>query len=425
MVVIKKHKLSTIVIFTFFAISFLVISIFNIFGLAIIFLLFLIIVFSCNKVNLMKIHLKNEDIHIIFLFYLPFFASLSTVSFISLFTSGLCPVYIEFYVTKIGRMINVSIFFALFLFTVNERNNNRISTKTLFNAYVAGCCVLLFFGIWQIFNFLFGLPYPDFYTRDHIHSMDADFLIITRRVTSIAREPAFLVPYLLDATIIIFYVLKKYYLLILFAVVLLFTLSLSAYINFFLVLIVMIYLARKTMKGILVKVLVFICCICVLYLWGDIFFIVFQRLNPADLFLSERLQNSTLSIRYMFYEAPIFNLLFGFGPRGMSYIRNFTFYVSGWRQGEMIDNTTHIIFVDFLVEHGIIGMLIIGIMFYYLFKLATRVFDRTGNRLGQVLCLNLLISSFYTADYASPRFTVIILLLLCIYKDSGEKRVGL
>jgi len=416
-------NIPSVITIVFLSTSFLVSTVFMYIGLVINVTLFLFVLLLKNKINLIKINLVIEDKHVLWLFYMFFFVSFSIVSFLNLFVSGVS--YIKYYPSIFGRMANITICFVLFLHIVNEKNKEKISTKILLNAYVAGCSILLFFGIWQILNIIFYIPYPDFETRDQIHTMDVTGTLpfFTRRVTSIALEPAFLIPFLIDAIIILFYTTKKYYWIILFAIVLFFTLSLSGYVNIFLIILIMLFFAKKTIKTFFVKIFVLISSVFVLYLTQNVFIVVFQRLNPAELLLSGRLQNSILSIRHMFFEASVFNFLFGFGPRGMSYIRNFVFYTSGWRQGEMIGTTTHIIFVDFFVEHGIVGVLAIILLFCYLFALATKGYNKTGNRLGQVLCLNLIISSLYTADYASPRFTIIMILLLCLYKDGQNKKI--
>lgn len=283
-----------------------------------------------------------------------------------------------------------------------------------------GCYVLLFFGIWEITNIFFKVPYPDFGTRNAIHSMDrANLLSFMKiRTTSIAREPAFLMPYLIDAIIILFYVYKKYLSIILFVIILFFSLSLSGYINLFLIFTIIMLFSKITKTNIIIKIFIFLCGIYSIFLLRTVFISVFQRLNLNQLILSMRVQNIILALKYMFFDTSLFNTLFGLGPKGMEYMRRFVFFTSGWLQGESIGATTLVIFFDFFIEYGIIGLLMVVLLFYYLYKLAKKTYKSTGNRLSQVLCLNLVISSLYTADFASPRFTGIIILILCLYKDA-------
>ena len=417
--VILRKNTSVILISIFFATSFLIVTVFNRIALAIVFFLFLFVLLLKIRQSTVKLNLAIEDLRILFLFYLFIIASFAVVGFFNLFFLGMS--YIEYFPEKHGRMINIIIYLTIFLFIVNERNNGKISTKTLFRAYTTGCCILLFFGLWQIFYFVFHVPFPNFETRTHIHSTEDVFYLpfMTRRVTSIAREPAFLMPFLIDAIVILFYTTKKYLFIILFMLVLFYSLSLAGYVNIFLISTIMLFIAKKTMKTHLIKIGVLLFGTYIFFLFQNVFVSVFQRLNPNALFTTGRLQNSILSIRYMLFEAPLFNIIFGFGPNGMGYIRNCIYETTGW----LISVTTHVIFVDFFVEHGLIGVVVISLLFYNLFLLSTKVYSKTGNRLGQVLCLNLIITSLYTADFTSPRFTAIIILLLCLYKDIRNNRV--
>jgi hypothetical protein len=189
-----------------------------------------------------------------------------------------------------------------------------------------------------------------------------------------------------------------------------------------LILTAMLFFTKNTKTNIAVKSFVVIFFIYVIYSLKDVFFAVMQRLtNINELLLSGRLQEMIIPLKYMIFDAPFYSKLFGFGPKGFDYVRGFLTYHSGYRAGENIAITSHFIFIDFFIEHGIIGVLCIVLLFYYLFMLAKKVYHITRNRLAQVLWFHLFITSFYTSDYASPRFTVIMLLLLCLYKDAKNK----
>jgi hypothetical protein len=290
----------------------------------------------------------------------------------------------------------------------------------MLNAYLAGCYILLFFGIWQLLSNLFGVPYPDWSTRSSIHSMDKFGLLpfMTMRITSIAREPAYLMPYLIDAVILIFYTSKKYILIFSFLIVIFFSLSLSGYINIIFILMAMFSFLQQSRVKFFFGIISTSVALYIGYQLHGVFAAIFSRFAPDNLLMSRRFQTIILSIKFMFSDnISLFNILFGFGPKGMEYIRRSVFYTSGYVQGNPIEITTHFVFIDFLVEHGIIGIASIIILFYYLLKIGKITYKKTKNRLSQVLCLNLFITSLYTSDYASPRFTVIIIFILCLYKD--------
>jgi hypothetical protein len=380
-------------------------------------LLFFLLVLSTLLVK-SKVRILTEDHHIIFLFYSISFISFAAVaSFYMVFSDSS---YLEFYPQIFGRMVNISCYFFIFLFIINQINQKRLPSKILLRAYLTGCYILLFFGIWQILNMLFNLPYPNFDTRSYVHSIDKTALLpfLKLRITSIAQEPAYLIPYLIDAIIILFYTSKKYMPIILLIIVLFFTLSLSGYMNMLLVMITAIFFSSK--KNVLFfTVPILLCSISVVYLFKDMLLLIFQRIHPSVLLLSDRGQEIFLPINHMFSAASLFNILFGYGPKGIAYVNSFTTYVAGWREGIPLQTpTTHVLFADFLIDFGIIGFLVIIILFCYLFALSTKYYNKTKNRLGQVLCLNLVITSLYTSDYASPRFTCILILLLCLYKDA-------
>jgi hypothetical protein len=197
--------------------------------------------------------------------------------------------------------------------------------------------------------------------------------------------------------------------------------ALSGYINLFFIIMAIIFLARKTKKNVIVTVFILLCGIFIIFKLQNNIFAVITRLNPGNLLLSNRAQEAILPVKYMFFDAPAFNVMFGFGPKGMGYLAENIVYASGWLKGQNITTSTHIVIIDFFVEHGIAGFIMIIALFSYLFLLSTRVFKKTGNRLAQILCINLFITSLYLSDFASTRFTAIIILLLCLYKDSKDE----
>jgi hypothetical protein len=374
------------------------------------------------------IYLKKEDKNIIYLFYFVpyiFFA----ISVVSVFINGMS--YIEFYPSKFGRMINISIYFLVFIFTINCKNKNKISTDDITKYYLYGTYILLFFGILQLLNNMFNTPYFEFKTRSYIHSMDTNLLFpfMKNRITSIAEEPAYLIPYIMDTIIILFYRPCKIkntkndkVLLFLFIILLSFTLSLSGYLNF-VIICFFIFLFSKRINKLISLLVISPFVIYILYKLQNIFLAIFSRLDLDSLLKSGRLQESILPIKYLFSDGSLFNILFGYGPKGLEYICSFLFYTDGYQKGQMLGAESHVIFVDHLIEYGIVGLIITIGLFYYLYLLGRKTYLITNNRFSQVLCLNLLVTSLYTSDYASPRFTVIILLILFSYKDAKNKKV--
>jgi hypothetical protein len=413
-----KNSISVVMQKIFFLTSIFCVTVFSTFGRSMTFLFFFFVLLSFFVKHDDKILLFSEDRYVIYLFYLCFFSSFAVISFFSIFIYRMP--YIEFYPSIIGRITNITIFFVMFVYILNKKNHNIFSTNDMLNAYLAGCYILLFFGIWQLLSNLFGVPYPDWSTRSSIHSMDKFKLLpfMTMRITSIAREPAFLMPCLIDAIILIFYNSKKYILIFSLLTIIFFSLSLSGYINIIFILMAMFSFLQQSRVKIIFGIILTSVALYMGYQLHGVFATVFSRLTPDNLLLSSRFQTIILSIKFMFSDISPFNILFGFGPKGMEYIRRSVFYTSGYFQGNPIETTTHFIFIDFFVEHGIFGIILLIILFSYLLKIGKITYKITKNRLSQVLCLNLFISSLYTADYASPRFTIIMIFILCLYKDA-------
>jgi hypothetical protein len=417
---IKNRTLSTKISLLFFLASFLVATIYKAVGLIIVFICLLFFISRMVSPKY-QIILNEHDIWIIALFYSMPFISLSLCT-VTIFICGIP--YIEFYPSHIGRMVNMIIYFSSFIFITQQKNKKKINTDDAINYYLYGCYCLMFFGIWQLLNNLFGVPYFDFKTRNQIHSIDTKKLLpfMDARITSIAEEPAYLIPYLIDAGIIAIYSHRNKLITLSILILIFFTLSLSGYINLFIISATMLLFTFTNYKKIAFILILIPCFVYMIYKFEFIFSTVLARLNPDDLLKSDRLQEIILPIKYMFTNAPLFNLIFGFGPKGLVYVCQFLTYTYGFWQGKMLAAETHLLLADFLIEYGLWGFVAGFCLFAYLFKLGSKTYKITKNRMAQILSLNLVITSLYTSDYASPRFTAIILLILFFYKDATSKK---
>jgi hypothetical protein len=374
-------------------------------------------VFFSLLLFLKKMEIHKEDIYIIVFFFFPFYFSFASCLF-SMIVLGKS--FLEYYPSTFGRMMNITLYLGIFLCIIHRKNTHTITTKEVLSSYLFGSYILLFFGIWQILNVVFNVPVPDFNTRDlfYFENGSAAAFFTKKRITSIAREPAYLVPYLIDAFIILFYTSNRFILMVLFLILLYFSFSLSGYINIiFVVLLIFCFKKKNAFSNKLFVTIIFLlCCICG-YMLRDSILIVLRRLNPDILLNSGRLQEIILPLKYMFSTAvSLYNFVFGFGPKGYIYIASFIPY----RRGSLLSSavTSHVIFVDLFIEHGIIGLVVIVLLFIYLLKIATKIYKKNSNMLGLMLCIHLFITSLYTSDYASPRFIIFVMFILFLYKDS-------
>jgi hypothetical protein len=156
---------------------------------------------------------------------------------------------------------------------------------------------------------------------------------------------------------------------------------------------------------------------CLAYLASEIhpiFSLVLNRLNSHNLLQEYRVQATLQPINFMFTEASFFNFIFGFGPKGIEYI--------SYQSAQKIVVDGHVVFVDWFVEYGLVGILTFILLFIYLYQLARETYLISRNRLSQVLCINLIITGLFRSDYASPRYTIIFLLILFMYKDSKRNK---
>jgi len=309
-----KYSRPVTVASCFFMLSFLVVTIFKTAGLVFIGLLSVIMLLDLTNKN--KVTLTKEDTRVFGLFYIVHFVSLS-LTFINIIIHGIP--YIEFYPSMFGRIINSGVYALFFVYIMDQRNKDKISVKKVINGYLMGCCILLAFGLWQLSSLLFNIPYPDFTTRAQIHSIDTTLLpaFMTKRITSVAEEPAYLIPYLMDAAIIFFFTRGSKIIVMPFVIVLLFTLSLSGYVNLLFVALA-VFALTKTNKGKIFFVCLAVPVIAYFVIKNlNIFLAVLSRLNPDDLLKSGRLQEILLPVEYMLSKASPFNLLFGYGTKGL------------------------------------------------------------------------------------------------------------
>lgn len=366
------------------------------------------------------------DILILCLFYtIPFLWII--VSAINCFIMG--SGFIDFFPSTMGRMSNCLVYLCMYLVIRFVYQKGFLKVQTLLHAYSLGCIVLLVFGWWQLAHYVFGAPFINIETRNYIHSIDKN-IGLGFRVTSIAEEPAYLIPYLIDLFIIVFYKtipsLSKSFcvrnmLLVGVIGLLLFTLSLSAYCNFLLVLLLVYFFMRRNKRKFVFGFILGILATSVVLLGGNIFFSVLKRLDLEQLLASDRLQEGYLPIMHILSDSSPFTLLFGYGPKGFDYMRQFVFYVTGWQTGKPIAVTSHVIFIDFFVEYGLIGLFLLVGLFCLLWYMTTSIYRYGGGRGAQLLVANLLICCFYTADYASPRFTILVAIIVCLYIENKRR----
>lgn len=321
----------------------------------------------------------------------------------------------------LNRLINIGMFATLsllILFFIQK--DVRKVTYSLTQGYFVGLSVLVVGGIWQFLHFTIGYPMPGFETRAFVHSVSEDVLI-NFRLTSFTDEPSFLVPFLIDGLIIGGMLLSKkvYSLYAIPAVlVLLLSFSVSGYVN----LAVIVFSATILLfaRGIIPKKVGLYVIISILIL-GMITVLTFPQLITAlfmpiigrldslfDVMHHSRLYMLVFPFVWLFDYSSI-NALFGFGPGSYDFLAR-TKYLS--HQGA-VSGTSNNAFVDLLFEHGVFGGLIFTCVFIGVFVYLWR--KRKGhlyNSIALLLWIHLGLTNMYRSDFASPRFWIIVLIVI-------------
>ena len=110
---------------------------------------------------------------------------------------------------------------------------------------------------------------------------------------------------------------------------------------------------------------------------------------------------------WIFLEKGFFPYLFGMGTGSFKYLSNTKFFYDG----RSVHGTSNNLFSDFVYECGYIGLILVIIMFFLLFKRLERNFKKNKNiynKVNLILFFHLIVSSLYRADFLSSRFFLII-----------------
>ncbi|MFS0788586.1 hypothetical protein ABC345_19640 [Shouchella sp. 1P09AA] len=330
----------------------------------------------------------------------------------------------------LNRLINLTMYslLSICLLTFLYKNAHQTTTSLMYG-YTIGIIILTAGGIWQFLHFTIGYPMPGFETRAYVHSVNNDVLF-NFRLTSFTDEPSFLVPFLIDGLIIgaLFLTRKTYLVFASFAVlVLVLSFSVSGYINLaivgfttFLLLVLRKNVPKKIfLYGALSAIGIALAAFTVFpQLITALFMPILGRLDGLfDVMHHSRLYMLVFPFIWLFDYSP-FNTLLGFGPGSYDFLAR-TKFLS--HQGA-VSGTSNNVFVDLLFEHGLIGGLLFAVAFLVI---ATYLWKARNAHLyysvAFVLWIHLGITSLYRADFASPRFWLIIVIVAGLTELARQK----
>jgi O-antigen ligase len=296
-------------------------------------------------------------------------------------------------------------------------------------AYWVAVTFLLFIGFWQLLHLTVGFPMFDMQTRSYVHSVGGGAkLFFDFRLTSFASEPSYMVPFVIDAFLIgalVFSSFKKYIMwsFIPAMFILLFSFSLGGYLNFFLVFcgfLLLIFTTSNPYKGKVLKALAVVVGLVAAAALVKMSFIlefiapVIGRLDTVfDMQEHERLFLLLMPFLWIFQHGQtLFQVLFGMGPGSFKYLNITQYFPDDLHKVYVTSNN---LYIDVLYEHGFIGfilsLILMGYFLWYFFK---RRNEGKYAQAGFLITLHLSITSLYRADFTSPRFWMLFIILFIL-----------
>lgn len=327
-----------------------------------------------------------------------------------------------------GRLINglaLATFFigTLTLVATNKRNSEGVNFAHFVTwVYWIATGIFVVVAVWQILHFYLGFGYPLPETRTHVHGVPLHIRdLVPGRVTGLAKEPSFLVPFVIDFALLSILFARGTRLLILLVVsscVVLFSFSLGGYLNVWTVVTVgAVLMLFKTIASQKINRKSFVA----VSILGTATAILLTGLAPFLEVVGARIGGALHPESYArsfmvvmpFYwmaDGNVLNILFGHGPKSYAMLGEMMLLPSS---GQPVHATSNNWFVDSLWEHGVFGFL--GAM-TLLFILArrTRVFSRGGKErvVALLFVVHLFTSSLYRGDFFSLRFFVVLLIIV-------------
>lgn len=274
--------------------------------------------------------------------------------------------------------------------------------------YTYACGVLIIFGlfgIWQIMGNILGIWVPDVQTRSTMYFARG---LGFGRVTSLADEPSYLAPFLIDA-ILIFIFLRHNIEAILLSIVLLFSFSFGGLMESIVLISYYFFIASKNSKIKIISVALTVIGI-ILIIFPQIIEIITTLISSRaelqsgfDPSQTSRTQGLVFPI-FKWTEFDFISIFIGHGPASSKYLLNSN-------PNDALFSTSNNIYVDLLYEEGLIGVFCFIILLCLFWKYSKSFFSRS-QVLFRIFLIHIVLSSLYRADYAGARYTVIFIIIL-------------
>jgi O-Antigen ligase len=334
--------------------------------------------------------------------------------------------YMSYIKTSLPSRLVYYFTYVVFLFTGYYvfRDVESKQLKKVLKIYPFSLMLLVLIGIWQLAHFLFGIPFVNISTRSYIHSV-SETVFFNFRLTSFLDEPSYLGPLLIDLMILGILIFKekwKYvlYILIPSLIVLMFSFSVSAYINFAVMgsVAALLYI-RKTKvpfsRVILGVGISFATLVLLLFVFNEAFVDFFSPIlarggSLFDVETSSRMYMYVMPFFWLFDHSFV-SSLFGYGPGSFDFLAQTKILPS---MGS-VSTSSNNMFIDILFESGIVGLIlivtsvtIVGLNLFKHYRLNIFCF------IAFVEFIHLILTSLYRADYATPRFWTLLLIIFLL-----------
>jgi hypothetical protein len=331
----------------------------------------------------------------------------------------------------ITRIINILLNFSIFVLIVvyGIDKYGKSYGRTILVIYYLALILLMVGGIWQIASKQFGIPFPEMGLRTNFHGVDSEVKEnFGFRITSFLAEPSYFAPYIIDFILIGLILLKSWFVravvTLVSASILASTFSMSGILNISIIGLVLavayIHKKRITYLSDLYPVLglTILLTTLAISLWQAIDYLMpyYERFN-AFVATGDDKRFYIIARAYdTLTNAPPHAVMFGFGPGSFTFFK----YLA-----DPMEGTSNNLYVDIMLEHGFFGLLLILVMFSYLiFKTYRMIGKKFENIFGFLFVVHLAVTSMYRADYASPRFWIVLLIIYTLIKYGDMSAEG-
>ncbi|PJG42965.1 hypothetical protein XA39_10070 [Acinetobacter tandoii] len=326
-----------------------------------------------------------------------------------------------FDVNLYGRIFNIILFSALSLIIVSFCGyKNYLTVRYVALFYCVGCAFLILTGYWQALSLYWGIGSFPFETRSWVHGFNKSDYDIEGRLTGIASEPSYFVPFVLDFIILSLIAFKRRFLKLsafaFGAIAMLLSFSPSGYAStFFAFILAMLFFIKPNSSTIKYFS-------SFLIIAPFLFFMLIAKIKNLG-YVFERLSNISEDGRFKsiydtliaFFDSNIVNILFGYGVTNFRVASQYTDY--------SFLMTSNNLFADVLVEMGVVGFFLMLILFFILFYNTYKSSINNYQKfLTYALFFDLLTTSMIRADYSTSRFFIMISLIFLLSKYDVYKR---